>query len=190
MKSYAPAVVRIGLCLVFFWFGFNQLMNPARWVGQLPEWSSLLPLGPQKLVILHGSLEILLASLLLIGLFTRVASFVLSIQLLSIAFGFGLSPSGVRDFGLFFALVAVFLHGPDRLCLDKKPLNRKRVAALVIIIGLLLLVNLVYFVPVNTAAAAPQGGMQQASQMQPAGTGGQQNTASSAGIIGNSTGPA
>ncbi len=117
-KKYAPSVVRIGLSLVFIWFGLNQLLYPLNWTGWVPMGISAM-MDSHRIVLINGIFEIIFGVLLLIGLFTRVISFLLALHLLSITFFIGFNEIGVRDFGLTLALVSIFLNGPDALCLDK-----------------------------------------------------------------------
>jgi uncharacterized membrane protein YphA (DoxX/SURF4 family) len=65
-------------------------------------------------------LELSFGALLLLGLYTKLAAFVLALHLYGIAFSLGFNDLGVRDFGLASATLAVFLHGADKWCLDTK----------------------------------------------------------------------
>ena len=69
---------------------------------------------------MNGTLEIVLGSLLLLGLFTRLCAFILALHLGGIMISLGYNDIAIRDFGLSLATFAVFLHGPDRLCWDVK----------------------------------------------------------------------
>jgi len=71
------------------------------------------------LIYLNGVVEIVLAALLLLGLYTRVASFLLGLHLLHISTIVGYGPTGARDFALAIATFAIFLRGIDSFCLDK-----------------------------------------------------------------------
>ncbi len=110
---------RIGLSLVFLWFGFNQLMYPLNWIGWVPQGMTGM-IDVYTLVFINGLFEIIFGALLLIGLFTRVASGLLALHLLGITFTIGFNEIGIRDLGLTLALVSVFLHGPDAWCLGAK----------------------------------------------------------------------
>lgn len=121
LQPYAPLVLRLGLAAVFAWFGSSQLINPERWVGIVPEWAtSLSGLNASTIVFLNGSFEILGALLLAVGLFVSPIALLLSLHLFVIATEFGLSPIGVRDFGLAFATLSLTLSGADRFCLQAK----------------------------------------------------------------------
>ncbi len=130
LQSYAPVVLRIGLSFVFLWFGINQLLDPASFLGYMPSWNvissivSLLP-STEFLIMINGSIEIIFGLLLLVGLFTRVAAVILALHLLGITIGLGYNDIAVRDVGLFFATISVFLYGTTKWSLDER---REKVA--------------------------------------------------------------
>ena len=119
-KKYSPSLLRIALSLVFLWFGSNQLINTELWISFLPSWTGSLPLSQTSFVLFNGIFEIVLGSLLLLGLLTRIASLLLSLHLFGIAFSLGYNDLAIRDLGLALATFSVFLHGNDLLCLDNK----------------------------------------------------------------------
>ncbi|MDP2704854.1 MAG: DoxX family membrane protein [Patescibacteria group bacterium] len=118
MQKFAPVVVRIGVSLVFLWFGFSQIGNPSTWFGFLPDW---IPMSYQTIFIyINGGFEIVFGTLLLLGVFTRVAALLLALHLAGIVVTVGYSAIGVRDFGLTLATLSVFLHGPDAFTIDSR----------------------------------------------------------------------
>ena len=119
-KDLAPLILRISLALVFLYFGISQNLDPGAWSGFVPESMKTSGITANNLVILNGFIEIVLGIFLLIGLYVRFASLVLSIHLFVIAFSIGFSPLGVRDFGLAFATLALFFNGYDKYTLDYK----------------------------------------------------------------------
>lgn len=103
-------VLRLGLSAVFLWFGFSQLIDSLNWVGLVPDWATnLLRIPPAMIVMGNGLFEIVLGTLLAMGFFVRIISLVLALHLLPIALDFGLVATGVRDFGLVFASLALSL---------------------------------------------------------------------------------
>ena len=118
IKEYSPAVLRIAMALVFFWFGITQLINPGMWVGYIPDWLTILPAA--TFVIINGIFEIVFAALLITGIFTRIVSLVLGLHLLFIGISIGYNAVAIRDIGLALATLSVSLHGPDKLCIMKK----------------------------------------------------------------------
>ena len=131
--KYAPAVVRIGLALVFLWFGVSQLVAPESFLGYVPSWIYSNSVGMQhahSLQLLHGVsglahwlimgngiFETVFGLLLLAGFFVRLSALLLFLHLVVIAFSLGYNDAAVRDVGLAVATFSVFLNGSDRFCL-------------------------------------------------------------------------
>jgi len=120
LRNYALPTLRIGLSLVFFWFGIKQLITPAWGLAWLPSWIQGIGIQGTTIIFINGIFEIIFATLLLLGLFTRLVASLLTLHLLGIILSVGYNEIGVRDFGLMAGTLAVALHGPDSLCLDKK----------------------------------------------------------------------
>ena len=119
-KEYSPLVLRIGIGMVFLWFGLTNIFNPQSLVGYLPKIVYALPIEPLTLLFVNGIFEVIFGLLLLVGLFQRLVSFILFLHILIIMFGLGYNDIAVRDFGLALATFVIFLNGPDKFCLDKK----------------------------------------------------------------------
>lgn len=108
-------VLRLGLASLFLWFGFSQLFDGISWVSWVPDWAvATLHLPPAMLVLANGLFEIILGSLLAIGIFVRVIALILALHLTVITFDIGITAIGVRDFALTLATFALVL-------LEKKP---------------------------------------------------------------------
>jgi uncharacterized membrane protein YphA (DoxX/SURF4 family) len=119
-KKFAPILLRVGMSLIFLWFGFNQILDTQTWVGWLPTWAYNSPISPGNLILFNGFTEVILGGLMLVGKFTKVVSFLLGLHLLGITFNIGYNDTGIRDFGLTIATFTVFLQGPDKWCLDTR----------------------------------------------------------------------
>ena len=117
LKKYAPFILRIGISLVFFWFGFSQLFFPQEWVGFLPSWLDSLPLSQTSFILINGSFELLFGFFLLLGLFTRLSALLLALHLFGIVVSLGYTAIAVRDFGLAIATLSIFFRGDDDFCL-------------------------------------------------------------------------
>lgn len=106
-------LLRFGLALMFLWFGFSQIFDSLNWVGFVPSWAAdLLNIPPAFIVLMNGSFEVIAGILLAAGLFVRPVAVLLAIHLAVITFEIGLSPIGVRDFGLTVATLSLaFLYG-------------------------------------------------------------------------------
>lgn len=120
LRRYAPALVRITLSLVFLWFSFSQFKAPAEWTGFLPSWTASLPLSATHFIYLNAGFELLFGVCMLIGILVRTSSLLLGLHLIGIAFSLGYGALAVRDFGLAFATLSIFLNGADVLCLSWK----------------------------------------------------------------------
>lgn len=114
---YSPLVLRCGLAVVIIWFGAQQLLNAEAWTIWLPEWTALSGIAPTTIVSLNGGFEVIAGLMLLIGVWTRLVAFVLFLHLLVIIFDIGINPTGVRDFGLAIALLAVALREENKTVL-------------------------------------------------------------------------
>lgn len=119
-RSFAPVVLRIGICLVYLWFGLNQLLNPSAWTIYLPGYTNLLPVSPEGIVAFNGVIEVVLALFLLIGWKVRFFATLLAVHAFHILTTVGYSAIGVRDFAIFVAVLSVALHGADRWCIGAK----------------------------------------------------------------------
>lgn len=104
-------VLRIGLALIFIWFGYQQLSHADMWTSYVPAWASGSFLDAHQLVLMNGLFEIVAAVLLIFGVFVRTVALLLALHLVGIALSIGLNPVGVRDLGLAFATTALALIG-------------------------------------------------------------------------------
>src|SRR3989344_4117998 len=112
-KKYAPTVVRIGIAIVFLWFGLSQFINPSEWTGWLPGYTRALPASATTLVVLNGLLETIFGALLLVGFYTRLAAVLLSLHMAHIITVVGYGEIGVRDFGIFVGVLSAAFFGAD-----------------------------------------------------------------------------
>lgn len=109
-REWGLHVLRLGLATVFLWFGFSQLMDGINWVSWVPEWAvSLLHLPPAIIVLLNGLFEVALGTLLAINVWVRFVTLALCLHLFVITIEIGVTPVGVRDFGLTMATLALSL---------------------------------------------------------------------------------
>lgn len=103
-------VLRLGLATVFLWFGFSQLVDGINWVSIVPDWAvQLFRLPPAMIVLANGLFEVVFGALLAMGFKVRHIAFAFALHLVPIIVTLGPSPSGVRDFGLCMAALALGL---------------------------------------------------------------------------------
>ena len=136
-KKYSTDIIRVALSIVFLWFGINQIINPESFLGYVPQW--LYPHGSQMMhehplqfmhnipshslhitIMANGIFETIFGILLVIGIFTRIAAFLLALHLFGIAFSLGYNDVAVRDFGLALATASLIFSGAGQLSLDNK----------------------------------------------------------------------
>ena len=126
LKNFAPAVLRIGIALVFLWFGSQQLIHTDQWLGYIPQMLvALSHLSTATLVHFNGAFEIVFGFALLCGYFTRTSALLLALHILDITLVVGYTSIGVRDFGLSIATIAIFLYGSDYFTIDRKIISSK-----------------------------------------------------------------
>lgn len=119
MQKYSAPLLRITLSLVFIWFAIDQFRDPETWSGFVPLWITDMGFSATMLVTANAVFEIVLGTLLLLGVFVRPVAFLLAIHLACITMSLGYNAIAVRDFGLTLATLAVSLHGVDAYCLKK-----------------------------------------------------------------------
>ena len=118
-REIAARIVRIGMSLVFLWFGLNQLFQPDNFMGYLPSFILASDLAKQA-ILLNGAFNVVFGGLLLAGLFTRLVSVFLVLHLLSISVSLGYNDVMIRDIGLMFATASIYFSSPDKWTLDKR----------------------------------------------------------------------
>lgn len=119
MALASRVILRWSWGLLFVWFGTQQLMHPSQWVIFLPTWIGYFPIPLEMLIQLNGWMEVCLATLILLGCFTRFSGAILAVHLAGIALSAG-GAIGVRDATLAMAGVSIALGGPDEWTLDAK----------------------------------------------------------------------
>lgn len=141
------SLLRISLGILFIAFAIMQLQNPAVWTGFVPEGLGNI-LDPRLLVLFNAAAEIVLGIILILGVYTRIVALLLALHLFAIAFSLGFSPTGLRDFGLAFATLALALVNPTS-SIHEKVKSMKRAVK-----GVLLLLALIVFVVVFTIGSS------------------------------------
>ena len=118
-KAIAPSLLRVGIALVFLWFGTDQIIEPNAWVAYIPDWVvSLTSLSAVTVVYINSVFEIFFGMALFLGFFTRFVAFFIMLHMIDITYTVGLDAIGVRDFGLAVAAIVIWLNGADFFTLD------------------------------------------------------------------------
>lgn len=119
MSQASQLIIRFALCILFFWFGIQQLIHPTSWVAFLPTWTGYFPITGELLVRLNGWFEVVFAALLGIGFYTRPVALLLGLHLLGIAWTAG-GAIGVRDAVLAACAIAFVFSPADAWTMDKR----------------------------------------------------------------------
>jgi uncharacterized membrane protein YphA (DoxX/SURF4 family) len=119
IQAYAPAVLRIGVSLVYLWFGFQQFLNTKQWISYIPKSViAFSPVDAETLVHFNGAIEIVFGFALLVGIFSGISALILALHMADITYVVGYDAIGVRDFGITIATFAAALYGADVLSLE------------------------------------------------------------------------
>ncbi len=118
-SKWGIVILRVGLSILFLWFGFTQFLDQATWTSWVPQWTvNLTGLEAEMIVLLNGGFEIAFGVLLALGLYIRPAAVLLGLHLAVITFEIGLNSVGMRDFAIMMATFALAFLGPDPYSLD------------------------------------------------------------------------
>lgn len=86
--KHAPVLLRVGIALVFLWFGFNQLLNAENWIMWLPPWAHTLPISANTFILINGTFEVMfgnqISNLFLLSLHKALKITLLFLPLLSL----------------------------------------------------------------------------------------------------------
>lgn len=115
---YSNVFLRLGLAVVFIWFGVDKFLNPQYWLSAwIPQGAltiaSKFGLGGTDIVYSSGVLELLVGASVLSNIFIKIFSVLALIFLATVLFAFGISEVLVRDIGLMGGLLAL-LFWPER----------------------------------------------------------------------------
>lgn len=127
MRNLSSVVLRVGIGAVIIYFGLQQLNDQSAWIAYLPSWIKSVPISQINFIYWNGWFELVFGILLVVGFYTRIVAFFLALHLLSIVFTVGYNEIGVRDFGIFIALVSIFLHGPSNWSADESLERNKKI---------------------------------------------------------------
>ncbi len=127
-SQHAHIVIRLALAILFIWFGILQGRNPGMWTGFVPHWvTGMFNGNAVMLVYMNAWFEIIAGLCLLVGFQVRIVSILLALHLFFIAGSIGITPLGLRDFTLAFAMLSVAIAGADAWSVDMK-FKRKEAA--------------------------------------------------------------
>ncbi len=113
-------ILRIGLAIVFLYFGLDKFINLEANINIIKS-IGFIPINIKFFTIFFSVIEILVASFLILGLFTRITAIVASLMILTIflTFWFLFNDLIIRDIGLLAAAVSLAITGSDVISIDK-----------------------------------------------------------------------
>lgn len=107
--KHAWCILKVGLAIVYFYFAYQQLANPDTWTGLVPLWvADIVPAG--TVITINAVFEIIATVLILANFQVRWMALLLAAHLFVITGVVGFNPTGVRDFGLAMASLALAVH--------------------------------------------------------------------------------
>ena len=122
-KEYGTVILRIGLAVVFLWFGIDKFIHVQNWIGWIPDWMvSIIPLSLATFMYFQGFIETLVGLALLIGFRVRTASFFAALAILGVLaslIGTGQTEILLRDLGLLAASISLVFTGARKLAISR-----------------------------------------------------------------------
>lgn len=119
---YAPLFIRLSLGAYFVMAGWAKLENLSAFVEEVVRMGVI----PESLAVLYGTVlpfaEIVIGSLVFLGLWTTLGSVLLSLMLISFITAFGLTPNDApfnKDVILLAASLSLMYYGPGALSVDR-----------------------------------------------------------------------
>ncbi|MEK6968070.1 MAG: DoxX family membrane protein [Nanoarchaeota archaeon] len=106
--DHAIFLLRICLGGIFLWFGIHAILNPAEQFNWMAKWVQTIPVvGTPTFVFLFGIVETFLGTLLVLGIFIRLAALATALSLISIIINLGWGEIAFRDVVIFMAALTL-----------------------------------------------------------------------------------
>ena len=120
-KDLVPFLLRLGLGIIFFWFGITKFTNIESWYSFIPPWlESLLPISVNMFLYIQGAIETLIGLFLILGIFVRKSAFLAALILIVIIITVGFNDISLRDFGLLMIAISLMILGQGKYFISKK----------------------------------------------------------------------
>ncbi|MBS3149144.1 DoxX family protein [Candidatus Woesearchaeota archaeon] len=120
-KDLVPFLLRIGLGIIFFWFGITKFTNVQDWLRYIPPWlQSLIPISMNLFLYIQGAIETLIGLFLILGIFVRKSAFLAALILIVIIITVGFNDISLRDFGLLMIAISLMILGQGKYSISKK----------------------------------------------------------------------
>ena len=117
LKKYVPFFLRVGLGLIFLWIGLQEIFHPRNWMRYIPAWLHTTT-GIDVFLYILGLINFIIGILILIGMFTRISTFIACLQLFGVIVTVGYGAIAVRDFGLLMMAISLLILGPGKFSVD------------------------------------------------------------------------
>jgi uncharacterized membrane protein YphA (DoxX/SURF4 family) len=110
--TLALLALRVGLAIVFLYAVIDGALHPADWTGYFPSFLTT-HISAEVLLKIFELVELVVAVLLIAGLYVRYVALLSTLMLLGIVVtNFHLLPISFRDIGLALASLALFFATP------------------------------------------------------------------------------
>ena len=123
-EKVAPLVLRVGVGIVFLYFGITKFTQPDVWINWInPKILYYIPFTPHTFIYLQGALESLTGLMLIIGLLTRVFALIAFLIVAAILVSVGISDVTVRDIAILAAALSLALTKASFFSIDARISN-------------------------------------------------------------------
>jgi len=116
---YPNLFLRLGLAVVFIWFGVDKFIHPEYWLSAwIPQnvlvFASKLGVSGTDVVSASGVFELLIGASVLSNIFIKIFSVFALIFLVAVLLTFGISEVTVRDIGLMGGFLSLLFWPENR----------------------------------------------------------------------------
>ena len=114
-ENIGRLLLRIGLGIVFIWFGIDKFLRPELWEGWIPILiQSILQSKVLTFLYFLGVFEVIIGVLVLVGFYTRVAAGIAALFLFAVVLSSFSGEILVRDIGLIFLALGIVVLGSEK----------------------------------------------------------------------------
>lgn len=120
MTNASKLVLRVGIGITFLWIGILIFRDPTGWAAFIQPWAAkLIPGSIQTAMLQTAVLDMIIGVLLILGLWTWLASLLGVIHLIIVLVTAGITDVTARDIGLLAASLSLFLGSAKPSFLQK-----------------------------------------------------------------------
>ena len=116
---YSNIFLRLGMAVVFIWFGVDKFLHPEYWLSAWISQSALsvaskVGISGMDVVYASGVFELLVGASILSNIFIKIFSVLALIFLVVVLFTFGVNEILIRDVGLMGGFLALLFWPENR----------------------------------------------------------------------------